>query len=112
MPIYKFKCPECEYTEERLSSHMKDLVMNCPSCESEMQRLIPTPSQPIIYERLDSLRNKQIKKNTDQNMKGRSKKHFVQVDLPELVEKYGEKYSKEQGWLNDKGQVKKFGDYK
>jgi putative FmdB family regulatory protein len=46
MPIYTFRCPECEFEEETLLSHreLDKAKFSCPKCCTFMQRIIDAPT--------------------------------------------------------------------
>lgn len=47
MPIYDFKCDECDVVVEKMQHH-SDPAPHCPSCNKEMKRLMGTPSVRIV----------------------------------------------------------------
>lgn len=111
MPILVFKCPQCNSEKRRLSYKMKEQEMECTECAVRMNKVLGSPADPIICEKADPYRNKQIRKDLDAIMKARSKKHFTEVELEGLVDEHGEIHARGNKWLRKDGKVKKFEDY-
>ena len=43
MPIYKFKCEECEITEEILCHHSLKSAFRCNKCEGKLVEVVTSP---------------------------------------------------------------------
>lgn len=112
MPIRRFKCPSCSLESRVFQSKPNTHQKYFCTCGTLMKRIISNVASPITKEILDHHRNKQLTKNTQAIMKARSKKHFVEHEMDDLIQKYGEKYSKAVGWLKPDGTKKKLDDYK
>jgi len=111
MPIYKYKCIECNNTKKILVNSSRDVGnIKCNHCTAVMVRLAPKVSNPIVLEKKDKYRNKQVKKDIDIIMKARAKKHFVNHELGNLIDEHGEGHAKVSGWLKN-GIKKKLEDY-
>ena len=114
MPIRKYICPTCGAELRALEpvETTSELVHICANCDIVMKKQFSQVADPVVKELLDPLHNKQLKKGTNGIMRARSKKHFVEVEIPELIEKHGEEEAKRQGWIKPDGTKKKITDCK
>ena len=60
MPIFDYKCEECNYTEEVLLSINEQPDVKCPDCDSIMVRMVAAPS---IESRVRVFNKEEIKKH-------------------------------------------------
>lgn len=40
MPLYKYKCKECEYKFEMMQNMSDDAISKCPKCDGAVRRVI------------------------------------------------------------------------
>lgn len=107
MPKYNFKCSECK-NETLIFTIDKDNyeIPVCDSCNKPMKKGISKP-KPIIKKQRDKVRGKNVKENVNEDLKKRSHEHFVEYEMPDLIEKYGRKTAERLGWVDKKTGKKK-----
>jgi len=47
MPIYEYNCPKCGVFE-CIRSYSDDELKSCPRCNSDIEKILSIPSQPIF----------------------------------------------------------------
>lgn len=107
MPKYNFSCEKCKI-ESHAFVPAKVHTIKCPSCGAEMVRLLPNINSPTeVKEIVDPYLNKRLNKDHDLIMKERRRSHFLNVEIPRLIDTYSLETCLENGWLvyNDKGEL-------
>lgn len=107
MPKYIFECTNCE---SEITAYVPSTVetMNCQKCLSLMSRKLPNVGgQTEVREVVDPYTNRKWGKDHEAVIKDRKAKHFRDVEIPRLVEKYSIETCLENKWLiyNDKGEL-------
>lgn len=108
MPIRTYTCNKCQ-KNKRILNPQGDILCECGSI---MQKDLPDLAKPVCMEKLDDLRNKQLPKGFQQELKARSKKHFYECEIANKADEAGTTGAIENGWLNQNGKLKKFEDLK
>lgn len=107
MPKYIFKCEKCNNEATKFVPVSVDMVV-CANCNSKMNRQMPNLNSPTeVRELVDPYRNKRLNKDHTTIMKERKREHYLNVEIPRLVEKYSLETCLENKWLtyNDKGEL-------
>lgn len=106
MPKYIFLCPKCEATTHKYVSVSTEHI-KC-SCGEDMNRQLPNINGEIeVREVVDPYTNRKWGKDHETIIKDRKAKHFRDVEIPRLIEKYSIETCLENKWLvyNDKGEL-------
>ena len=48
MPIFDYKCPKCEHTEEVVELSPESSLPECATCKIEMTRQFPAPALSFV----------------------------------------------------------------
>ena len=104
MPIYKYKCINCDFVHKQLLSgeEVKSFVKNCDLCGLMMGRVHGSPSVRAM-ETVDEERGKSNPVDLDRMLEERSKDHFRRHELSRRIDKEGHKKVKEEGFIDDDG---------
>ena len=107
MPKYNFVCKDCKIEAHYYVSSKVESI-DCPSCNNKMHRQLPQTNSPTqVKELIDPYLNKRLDKDHDSIMKERKRNHYIDVEIPRLIERYSIETCLENKWLiyNDKGEL-------
>lgn len=107
MPKYNFTCDSCENKLHKYVSTSIETI-TCPKCGQSMKRDLPTiNSNSEVREVVDPYLNKRLNKDHNAIMSERKREHYLNVEIPRLIEKYSLETCLENKWLvyNDKGEL-------
>lgn len=107
MPKYNFICDKCQTKVHKYVSVSVE-TLPCSICYQIMQRELPNTNAPTeVKELVDPYTNITWNKDHEAIMQERKRLHYVNVEIPRLVEKYSLETCLENKWLtyNDKGEL-------
>lgn len=108
MPFYRYHCETCGIEKQRLLSPDKVRVHkeSCPVCGKPLALKLGRP-EALGKETADEYRGKSVDLDLKQKLAERSKRHFLEHDLPRIIEREGKEFAIRHGFLDPDGNSKK-----
>lgn len=103
MPIFLFLCKACDREVKKLllPSNSKN-PQTCSRCGSMMSRILGTPSARGVIT-ADEYRGTKCDENIKEKLRERSDVHFVEHELPRIIEKHGHEFAVRHGFIDIEG---------
>lgn len=108
MPFYRYHCETCGIEKQRLLSSEKAQghAEACPTCGRPLALKLGRP-EALGKETADEYRGKSIDLDLKQKLGDRARQHFLDHDLPRIIEREGKEFGIRQGFLDPEGNPKK-----
>ena len=101
MPVFTFRCKECEFDERKLVKSGA-LEPRCKTCGGELEKQLPTDLSSETLEMRDKYRGVQLPKNQGRRVRKRMKEHEEKYERAEKIDKQGLEASERMGWVKKK----------
>lgn len=106
MPIYRFRCINCDRDEKKLmtAKEADEFSGACFVCGEPLSRVIGVPSTSS-KETVDEYRGKTVDTGINDKIAERAHDHWVKHDLPRIIATEGKEYAVRQGFIDSEGNV-------
>ncbi len=103
MPLYSYKCTECEAQTQVLVSKKDKLEeIPCESCGKPAQYQLPQVGDMTVYDTADKNRNKKVRRGVTEMLKKRMVEHNRKYLVPERVDQFGLEEAQRLGLIDNK----------
>lgn len=106
MPIYRFRCNNCNRDEKKLMTpdEADGFSGACFVCGEPLVRVLGVPSTSA-KEIVNEYHGKSIDAEIDSKISERAHQHWVKHDLPRIIATEGKEYAVRQGFIDSEGNV-------
>jgi len=108
MPFYRYYCETCGFEKQKLLNpdRVSGYAEDCPSCVKPLAPKLGRP-EALGKETADEYRGKSIDLDLKHKLGERAGQHFLEHDLPRIIEREGKEFAIRQGFLDPEGNPKK-----
>lgn len=108
MPLYNYICHGCNHISKIFSNE----ELFCEECGSEeVEKTLSVPQKAKNTVKGDKLHNVSTEPNIREILLERSRKHSLDT-MKDTIDKHGVQIAREKGWVDKKGNVRKYLDEK
>jgi putative FmdB family regulatory protein len=106
MPLYRYRCNNCNRDEKKLmtAKEADEFSGACFVCGEPLTRVLSAPSTSA-KETVDEYRGKSVDANLNDKIAERAHDHWVKHDLPRIIATEGKEYAVRQGFIDVEGNV-------